>query len=69
LLAANSPRPREIADFDLGGAAFSVIATGRFAAADTSRASDALEEAMEMAKVMPGYPQPAFVTVDLQLAF
>lgn len=69
LLAANAPRPRELTTFTLAGADLSVIATGRFAATDTDRGSDALEEALEMSKVLPGYPQPAYVTFDLKLSF
>lgn len=69
LVAASAPRPREVTSFDVAGVDFAVIATGRFAAADTARANDDLEESLEMAKVMPGYPQPAYVTFDLKLAF
>lgn len=69
LIGANAPQPKELTTFTLAGADLSLIATGRFAAADTGRGNQALEEALEMAKVLPGYPQPAYVTFDLKLSF
>lgn len=69
LVAANGPHAATLTAFTIAGADLSMTATGRFASADTERASNALEEAMEMAKVLPGYPQPAYVTFGLKLAF
>jgi hypothetical protein len=61
--------PATLTAFSLVGAELSVVATGRFALADTRQRGDDLEEALEMRKVLPGYPQPALVTFDLKLAF
>lgn len=55
--------------FRLAGADVSVIAVGRAAYADTAIGRDAIEEAEEMGKFMPGYPQPAQMTVSLSVSF
>lgn len=61
--------PKTLAVFDVVGADVSVVATGRLAFVDTRQRGVDLEEALEMGKVMPGYPQPAYVTFDLKLSF
>ena len=58
-----------LAVFTLAGTAFSVDARGRRAMVDTNIEADALEDAQAMSKSMPGYPQPAHVTVDFRVWF
>ncbi|MEQ8177610.1 MAG: hypothetical protein RIC52_03905 [Amphiplicatus sp.] len=58
-----------VGSFRLAGADISLIAIGRAAYADTQMTRDAIEEAQEMGKFMPGYPQPAHVTVSLSVSF
>lgn len=62
-------RPQTIETFSVGGADISFAAIGRSAYADTGMARDLLEEAEEMRKFLPGYPQPAHVTFTLSVAF
>ncbi|MEQ8936618.1 MAG: hypothetical protein RIE56_12590 [Amphiplicatus sp.] len=60
---------RVVESFKLGGADISLIAVGRTAYADTEMARDIIEEAQEMNKFIPGYPQPAQMTVSLSVSF
>ena len=63
----SSPKP--ITDFHFGGRDISLLAVTRRARADTPLRQQHLEECREMAKVYPGYPQPAFVSFDLKVHF
>lgn len=58
-----------VESFTLAGADISLIAVGRTAYADTEMARDMIEEAQEMGKFMPGYPQPAQMTVSFSVSF
>lgn len=55
--------------FSLAGASFSVDARGRRALIDSNFEADALEDAHALSKSIPGYPQPAHVTIDFRLWF
>ena len=61
--------PRVIGDFEIDGAQLSLRARGRGASLDTRFAREALEEARAMKGVLPGYPQPALMTLELRVAF
>ncbi|MEE2691487.1 MAG: hypothetical protein VX640_08110 [Pseudomonadota bacterium] len=61
--------PRVVESFSLAGAEVFLTARGRTAYADTELARDFIEESQEMDKVMPGYPQPAYVTFSLSVSF
>ncbi len=65
----SAAHPHTLTAFNVAGANLAVIATGRLAFADTRQRSADMEEAIEFGKVMPGYPQPAYVTFDLKLSF
>lgn len=67
--SASMRRPQAIETFTVGGADIAFTAYGRTAYADTGMARDLVEEAQEMNKFMPGYPQPAHVTLSLSVAF
>ena len=62
-------KPRPVASFVLADRRVEMLAVTRLARADTERRRAHLNESENMAKVMPGYPQPAFVSVDLRLNF
>lgn len=61
--------PKPITDFILAGRHVEMLAVTRLARADTAIRRARLEESLTMAKVMPGYPQPALVSVDLRVPF
>jgi hypothetical protein len=61
--------PRILTALDVAGARLAVVATGRLAFMDTRQRNADIEEAIELGKVMPGYPQPAYVTFDLKMSF
>lgn len=67
--AAYVYRPARLANFSLAGADFAFTAVGRTARLDTQKRVDDLEEAQALAKVFPGYPQPAYVTFQLNMPF
>jgi hypothetical protein len=70
LTAELAPRPsRALYTFEAGGAAFSLSARGRSAALDTSLAREHLEDARAFGAVLPGYPQPAQMTLDIRMWF
>jgi hypothetical protein len=61
--------PRALAAFSVAAKRVEVAAVTRRARADTPLRREHLEESLNMAKVMPGYPQPAFVSLDFRLKF
>ncbi len=61
--------PRALAAFSVATKRVEIAAVTRRARADTPLRRDYLEESLNMAKVMPGYPQPAFVSFDLRIKF
>ncbi len=62
-------KPRAVAAFSIAQQRVELMAVTRRARADTSRRRAHLDECAAMGKVMPGYPQPAFVSVDIRLKF
>lgn len=62
-------RPAKLAAFTLAGADIAFTAVGRNARLDTQRRIDDLHEAQAFSKVFPGYPQPAYVTFQMNLSF
>jgi hypothetical protein len=64
-----SQAPYLVASVALAGTPLSVVATGRAAAVDTQSDRERIYEAMDMGKVLPGYPQPAQMTLGFQVSF
>lgn len=64
-----TPSPTRLAQFRLAGANCSIAARGRRASIDTNRRLNDLARARAMSKFLPGYPQPALMTIDLRLSF
>lgn len=62
-------KPKTIRAFSLAERSIEMRAVTRRAQADTSLRRAHLEESIEMSGVYPGYPQPAFVTIDFSLKF
>ena len=62
-------KPRAVAAFEFADQAFEITAVTRRKRADTLMRRAYMEECRAMAKVIPGYPQPAFVSVDFRLKF
>ena len=63
------PKPRPIAAFSIASQELEMLAVTRLARADTPLRQDHLQESITMSKVMPGYPQQAFVSFDIRLKF
>lgn len=64
-----SAKPRPLTAFDLGPRQVQIVAVTRRVRADTPIRQAHLEECRDMAKVFPGYPQPALVSFDLKVNF
>ena len=64
-----APKPHSLATFSLAERDFEMRAVTRRARADTNIERAFCRESANMAKVMPGYPQPALITVKLHLKF
>ncbi len=62
-------KPRAIASFEFKERAIEITAVTRRKRADTAMRRALLAESRAMAKVLPGYPQPAFVSFDISLKF
>ena len=62
-------KPRTVATFRAAKRAVFVKAASKRARGETAFARGHINECETMAKVMPGYPQPALLTVDVGLAF
>ena len=60
---------RPVAGFSLAAKRVELLAVTRRARADTPLRRAHLYESRNMSKVYPGYPQPAFVSVDFRLKF
>lgn len=67
--AEYAAKPKTLRAFSLAERSFEMRAVTRRAQADTAIRREHLEESIEMAGVYPGYPQPAFVTIDLSVKF
>lgn len=65
----NAKGPRPIAAIPLGERTVELLAVTERARADTPLRRAYLEECKAMSKIYPGYPQPAFVSVDLRVEF
>jgi len=61
--------PRAIAAFEFRERAIEISAVTRRKRADTPVRRAYMEECRAMGKVLPGYPQPAFVSFDIRLKF
>lgn len=62
-------KPRPVASFTLAERKVDMLAVTQRARADTPLRRAHLDNCETMAKVMPGYPQPAFVSLDIRLNF
>ena len=62
-------KPKTIAAFSVIGKDIEMLAVTRRTRADTAIRKRHLEESRAMAKVMPGYPQPAFISLDFTVRF
>ena len=60
---------RALAAFSVAAARIEMVAVTRRARADTALRRAHLQESLNMSKVMPGYPQPAFVSLDFRIKF
>lgn len=58
-----------MAAFSIAAKRVEMLAVTRRARADTALRRDHMEECINMSKVVPGYPQPAFVSVDFRIKF
>ena len=65
----HQPTPKTITAFDVNGQSVEIMAVTRRARADTEFLRDYVDDSASMSKVMPGYPQPAVVSVDLRFQF
>ncbi|MEO1135761.1 MAG: hypothetical protein AAFW68_03995 [Pseudomonadota bacterium] len=66
---APTAQPRTVAAFTLAAQRVELLAVTRKARADTRLRKAHITECENMAKVFPGYPQPAFVSVDFRIKF
>ena len=64
-----TPHPRALTAFAVGERQVEMLAVTRRARADTAIRRAHLDECKTMAKIMPGYPQPAIVSVDFRIKF
>ncbi len=62
-------KPRAVAEIVVASQRIELMAVTRRARADTPLRRTHLYESEAMAKVLPGYPQPAFVSVDFRINF
>ena len=66
---AEAPQPRALAAIQLGPQKVEMLAVTQRARADTPLRKAYVHECKAMDKVLPGYPQPAFVSVDFRVRF
>ena len=69
VVSEKAPKPRTIKAFSLADQSIELRAVTRRAQADTDLRRAQLEESIDMGGVYPGYPQPAFVTIDFRVRF
>ena len=62
-------KPKPVAAFSVAAKRVEMLAVTRRARADTPLRRAHLHESRNMSKVIPGYPQPAFVTIDFRIKF
>ncbi len=68
-LTPENAAPRTLAAIDLANRRVEMLAVTRRARADTPLRREHLYDSQNMAKMMPGYPQPAFITFDIRFKF
>ncbi len=68
-LTQRQATPRPITALTFGEQRIEMLAVTARARADTPLRKDYLYESRSMAKVLPGYPQQAFVSVDFRIKF
>ena len=61
--------PRPVASLQIANRSLEMLAVTQRARADTPLRRAYLDECQNMSKIMPGYPQPAFLSVDLRIQF
>ena len=69
LVKERQSKPRPITALAVGKRQVEMFAVTARARADTPLRKEYLQHSRSFSKVMPGYPQPAFVTVDFRLRF
>lgn len=67
--APSLSKPKAVAVLTVAAARIEMLAVTRNARADTPLRRAHLDDCENMAKVIPGYPQPAFVSVDFRIEF
>ena len=65
----HNAKPKAVAAFHLAAKRVEMVAVTKRARADTPLRRAQLDESEDMAKFLPGYPQPAFVSVDIRIKF
>ncbi len=68
-IRGHQAQPKPIAALSLGARRIEMLAVTQRARADTPLRKAYLHECKSMDKVFPGYPQPAFVSVDFRVRF
>lgn len=66
---AATPKGRAIKAMNVGDRKIEFVAVTARARADSPRRKAYLRECRSYSKIMPGYPQPAIVSVDMRIAF
>ncbi len=62
-------KPKVLTAFEVGAQPIEVMAVTRRARADTEFHRHYIDDCESMAKVYPGYPQPALVSFDVRFQF
>ena len=62
-------QPRSITAVIIGSKSIEMLAITQRARADTPLRRAYLKECKSFSKVIPGYPQPAFVSIDFRIKF
>jgi len=62
-------RPKPIIAIPIGARSVNIVAVTQRARANTAMRREYLKERKVFSKVVPGYPQPAFVSIDFQVKF
>lgn len=62
-------KPKPITQFELRNQSFELLAVTRRARANTAFHRAYMDDCESMAKVFPGYPQPALLSLDVRVSF
>ena len=65
----NGAGPRPITEFSIANREVELLAVSQRGRADTPLRKDYLYECKSLGKAFPGYPQPAFMSVDFRVKF